>query len=67
MLFPNIHRIGISTTVFSDLAEHNGTDTATVAMVHTKGRLAKSERKKLAEYLEARMGIKQVEIVEVQQ
>ena len=67
VLFPNIHRIGISTTVFSDLAEHNGTDTATVAMVHTKGRLAKSERKKLAEYLEARMGIKQVEIVEVQQ
>ena len=67
VLFPNIHRIGISTTVFSDLAEHNGTDTATVAMVHTKRRLAKSERKKLAEYLEARMGIKQVEIVEVQQ
>jgi len=65
VVFPNIHRIGISTTVFNNIGEHEGTDTATVAMVHVKGRLTKAERTKLAEYLEARLSVKPIEIVEV--
>ena len=65
VVFPNINRIGISTTVFNNISDHLSTDTSTVAMVHTKGRLSGNERKKLAEYLEARLSIKNIEIVEV--
>jgi len=65
VLFPNIHRIGISTAVFSDINEHIGSDTATVAMIYTNGHLTDSEREKLSEYLEARLSIKQVEILEL--
>ena len=65
VVFPNIHRIGISTAVFNNIGEHEGTDTTTVAMVHTKGKLTKAERVKLAEYLEARLSVKSIEIVEV--
>ncbi len=66
VIFPSIHRIGISTTVFNNIGGNTVTDTATVAMIHTKGKLSKSERKKLAEYLEARLSIKNIEIVEIQ-
>lgn len=65
VLFPNINRIGISTTVFNDISDHVKSDTATVAMIHTHRHLTNAERKKLSEYLEARLAIKQIEIVEL--
>lgn len=65
VVFPNIDRIGISTAVFNNIGERDDTDTATVAMVHTNERLTKAERVKLAEYLEARLSVKSIEVVEV--
>lgn len=66
VIFPSVKRIGISTTVFNNLDDHVATDTATVAMVHTHGRMTNNDRKKLAEYLEARLSISKVEIVDIQ-
>lgn len=63
-LFPAINRIGISTTVFTDPVTAV-LDTANVAMIHTKGHFSKEDRKRLADYLEARLGLKAVKIVEV--
>lgn len=66
VIFPSVERIGISTTVFNTIGADARTDTATVAMVHTRGKLSKGERERLAEYLQARLGMHKVEIVEVQ-
>ena len=64
VLFPSVERIGVSLTVFSKPGEA-ATDTATVAMVHARGRFTHAERKKLAEYLEARLDYRKVTVVEV--
>ena len=66
VIFASVKRIGISTTVFNNLDDHVATDTATVAMVHTHGRMTNNDRKKLAEYLEARLSISKIEIVDIQ-
>lgn len=62
VIFPQVERIGISTTVFSDI-KSGTTDTASVVMVYQHGRMHGSERKKLAKYVEARLGFGKVEIV----
>ncbi|MBP3536128.1 MAG: TIGR00341 family protein [Muribaculaceae bacterium] len=65
VVFPQIARIGISTTVFSDIADTLSTDTACVAMVRLHGRLHNAERRRLAEYIEARLGVRKVEVVTI--
>lgn len=65
VIFPNIKRIGISTTVFSMPGDTVPADTATVAMVHTEHRFSQAEKNKLAEYLEARLGYKKITVVEM--
>ncbi len=66
VLFPNIRRIGISTTVFTSPGDSAAVDTATVAMIHTRGHLSKSEREKLAAYLEARLNHSKITVVEIE-
>ena len=63
-LFPNVRRLGISTTVFSDPVSGQ-IDTATVAMIHTVSHMSRSDRKRLCAYLEARLALSPVTIVEV--
>ncbi|MDE6468642.1 MAG: DUF389 domain-containing protein, partial [Muribaculaceae bacterium] len=65
VIFPGISRIGISTTVFCNPSDSARTDTANVALVHSRHRLSNAERQKLADYLEARLGYRKVEIVEL--
>ncbi len=64
ILFPQVKDIGISTTVFADPALQS-TDTVNIAAVHLRRRLNNAERKKLAEYLETRLRLPQVRIVEM--
>lgn len=66
VVFPKISKIGISTTVFAAPSDEASSDTATVAIIHTKGRFPEAERKRLAEYLEARLGYKKVSVIEMQ-
>lgn len=61
VLFPSVKRIGISRTVIASTTDAPS-DTLTVAMV--EGRLSHAERRKLAEYLTARLATK-VEIVDM--
>lgn len=65
VLFPNIRRIGISTTVFTSPSDTTATDTATVAIITTHRRISREERTRLAEYLEARLRHKNVKVVEM--
>ncbi len=65
VVFPNIKKLGIATTLFAAPGYAEKTDTATVVLVHTAGRFPVSERRRLAEYIEARLGYKQVLVVEV--
>ena len=65
VVFPFVQRIGISRTVFSNIADSGRVDTSNVALVQLKKPLTAAERTKLARYIEARMGIKNVEIVTI--
>lgn len=65
VVFPDIERIGIATTLFTAPADSARADTATVAMVRTRGRMHRSERARLARYLEARLGYSRVTVVEM--
>lgn len=65
VVFPNIKKIGIATTMFASPDASAKTDTATVVIVHTSGRFPMSERRRLADYIEARLGYKNVKVVEV--
>ena len=65
VLFPNISRMGISTTVFTSPSDTTAADTATVALIKVRQRLSRDERTRLAEYLQARLGHKQVSVVEM--
>lgn len=61
VLFPSVKRIGISRTVIASTTDAPS-DTLTLAMV--EGRLSHAERRKLAEYLTARLAT-EVEIVDM--
>lgn len=65
VIFPTVKRIGISTTVFTTPGDSTASDTATVAMIHTSGVFTRAEKTKLAAYLEARLGLKNVTVVEM--
>ncbi|MDE6120363.1 MAG: DUF389 domain-containing protein, partial [Muribaculaceae bacterium] len=66
VLFPDVRSIGVTTTVFSRLhGDSVRPDTASVVMVHTRRRMTHAEEKKLAEYVEARLKLSGVHVVEV--
>ena len=64
VLFPQIKDIAVASTVFSVPGE-SVADTANIALIHTKARFGTAERRKLEEYLEARLKVSPVEVVEV--
>lgn len=66
VVFPNIHCLGITTTVFSRIESHEEcTDTISVAMVSTKGRMSNDEKEKLTRYIETRLKLRNVRVLEV--
>ncbi len=64
VLFPQIKDVAVASTVFSVPGE-SVADTANIALIHTKARFGTAERRKLEEYLEARLKVSPVEVVEV--
>lgn len=64
VLFPQIKDIAVASTVFSVPGE-SVADTANIALIHAKARFGTAERRKLEEYLEARLKVSPVEVVEV--
>lgn len=64
VLFPNIKSIGISKTIFSETSAGQ-TDTANIAIVSCHGRLHDSERKRIESYIEARLKLKNVRIIDI--
>lgn len=64
VLFPNISRIGISTTLVSHPSDTVRVDTVNYALVHIRHHMSNAERERLAEYIEARLHLKSVQIVE---
>lgn len=63
-LFPSVSSIGISSTVLTNPATLDN-DTTAVALIKVKHNLKKEERKKLSEYLQARLNISRITIVEM--
>lgn len=64
VLFPSVSSIGISSTVLTNPATLDN-DTTAVALIKVKHNLKKEERKKLSEYLQARLNISRITIVEM--
>lgn len=64
VLFPNIKSIGISKTIFSETSAGQ-TDTVNIAIVSCHGRLHDSERKRIESYIEARLKLKNVRIIDI--
>lgn len=64
VLFPAIKDVAVTSTVFTAPGD-NVSDTVNVALVHTKSRFPLAERRKFEEYLEARLNVKSVQVVEV--
>ncbi len=65
VLFPDVAEIGISTTIFSHPSDSLHPDTANLALVHLSRRMSHDERRRLSEYLTARLNLSDVHIVEV--
>lgn len=63
-VFPRIREMGVTTTVFARPGDGRN-DTVTVAMINVEGRMPGVERKRLAAFLEARLGKQDVKVVEV--
>lgn len=66
ILFPQVREISVSRNVFASTAEGARPDTANVAMVHFTKPMSAAEMKKFKEYLSARLDIKDIQIVNVQ-
>ena len=64
VLFPSVSSIGIASTVMTNPATQSN-DTTTVALIKVKHRFKKEEREKLSEYLQARLKISEINIVEI--
>ena len=64
VLFPQIKDIAVVSPVFAGI-ESEELDTVNVALVSYSSRLNASQREKFEEYLKARLGIRQISIVEV--
>lgn len=65
VVFPNIQRLGITTTLIAHPADTSRIDTVNYALVHTSHHLSSEESRRLAEYIEARLHLKAVKIVEI--
>lgn len=63
VLFPNVKQIGITTTVFANIA-NDKTDTVTVALISAGHKLSRSEKNKLTEYLQARLKHPHIRLIE---
>lgn len=66
VVFPNVKCLGITTTVFCRMDNGDATDTVSVAMVSTKGRMSKGETEKLTRYIETRLKLSDVRVLEVE-
>ena len=64
ILFPKIKDIAVATTVFSTPGEQK-VDTANVALIRTQGRFDRAERTRLSQYLQTRLRLDHVEVVEL--
>ncbi len=65
VLFPEIRQIAISTTLVARPSDTTRVDTVNVALVNTSKNIRSSERRKLAEYLRARLNMGEIQIVDV--
>ena len=65
VIFPAIQQIGIANTVFVSPADTLNADTTAVAMIRTSTPLLKADHDKLVKYLEARLGAKQIVVVNI--
>lgn len=63
VLFPAIKDLAISRSVFCDISE-NKIDTINIALVKYRAKMSVLDQTKFKEYLEARVGLKDVQIVE---
>lgn len=65
VVFPNVQRLGIATTLVADPTDTSRVDTVNFAMVRTAHHLSHEERNRLAEYIGARLRLKSVQIIEM--
>ncbi len=65
VLFPEIRQIAVSTTLVARPSDTTRVDTVNVALVNTSKNIRSSERRKLAEYLQARLNMGEIQIVDV--
>lgn len=63
VVFPMVQDLAISRSVFCDISD-GSLDTLNLALVQYKYRVNNSERKKFKEYLEARTGLKNIQLME---
>ncbi|MEG0011219.1 MAG: TIGR00341 family protein [Muribaculaceae bacterium] len=63
VLFPAIKDFAISRSVFCDIAE-NKADTVNIALIKYSNKMPMREQQKFKEYIEARVGLKNVHIIE---
>lgn len=64
VIFPQINKIAVSKIYFSDVTSGK-IDTASVALISLSNTLPATRKEELAKYLEARLGLKHIEIVEL--
>ena len=62
VLFPNVTDIAISKTIFSQISTETR-DTTTLAVVRNSGKFSLSEQTRFKEWLQARLGVKKVQLV----
>ncbi len=65
VLFPQVGDISMVREAVFGITATGTTDTVNVAMVHFTGPMPKEQRNRLAEYLQARLGLSEVSIIEV--
>lgn len=63
VLFPQVRDIAVSRSVFADV-EQGTLDTANVALVHYSAPMPAAQRSKFKEYLQARLKLRDIDIVE---
>lgn len=66
VIFPQVERIAVSKTYFSDVVTGK-IDTVEIALISLIKPLPEARRDELARYLEARLGLRKVQIVQIQE
>lgn len=64
IVFPSVADIAVSRTVFTEV-NADRTDTVNLALIHFSHTISRADREKLREYLEARLKLKDIEIVDL--